>query len=120
MHNIDMKNKLKDIFFAITHPKMWIMLYAYDATLDKELNELVEAGEKFKPADGQPFDNGVVYDVTIGDLHLWVGNYPYGFFTQTDKSGFRGPRPSRPSRRTIFNLRKKVIKDIAEYGGKLV
>jgi len=105
-------------------PHYWIMLGKYDAAWDAKLNELAK-DHSFKSEAGK-YSYCICY-VSLGDVHMWVGSYPYSFFAQaTIKSSFTihdgeiiylyeyqdNYTQSRPSRLTIHKLTKKLLADL--------
>ena len=92
-------DKIKDLFFVITHPSYWIMLNVYDERYDKWFNELLKK-EKFSELGD--------YTVKLGEKEFWVANIPYSCFTtySFDREVIRGS--IRPSRRTIHKALKKL------------
>jgi hypothetical protein len=111
---------LKFIFM----PHYWIMLGKYDKAWDAKLIALAKEHE-FKSEAGK-YNDRISY-VSLGGVHMWVGNYPYSFFAQvTIKSIFTvsdverivfyeyqdNTTQSRPSRLTIHKLTKKLLADL--------
>jgi hypothetical protein len=108
----------------IFKPRYWIMLGKYDSVWDAKLNELVK-DHSFKSEAGK-YSDSICY-VSLGDVHMWVGNYPYSFLVQlTIKSTYTisdtervvfyeyqdSETQSRPSRLTIHKLTKKLLADL--------
>jgi hypothetical protein len=62
-----------------------------DEYWDRELNQLLD-DYKLKDID--------THTAVLNGVQVWIANYPYDYGT----SGFSG----RPSRRTIYRLRKRV------------
>ncbi len=100
------------------------MLGKYDAAWDAKLNKLAKE-HSFKSEAGK-YSDSICY-VSLGDVHMWVGNYPHSFFAQaTIKSIFTvsdverivfyeyqdNTTQSRPSRLTIHKLTKKLLADL--------
>jgi len=105
-------------------PHYWIMLGKYDSAWDAKLNELAKE-HSFKSEAGK-YSDTISY-VSLGGVHMWVGNFPYSFFAKvTIKSIYTisdGDRvifyefqnsetQSRPSRLTIHKLTKKLLADL--------
>jgi len=105
-------------------PHYWIMLGKYDSAWDAKLNELAKE-HSFKSEAGK-YSDTISY-VSLGGVHMWVGNFPYSFFAKvTIKSIYtisNGDRvifyefqnsetQSRPSRLTIHKLTKKLLADL--------
>jgi len=115
----------------IFKPEYWIMLGKYDAEWDTKLNELAKE-HSFKSEAGK-YSNKI-YNVSLGGVHMWVGNFPYSFFAQlTIKSIYTisdakrvifyerqdNRTQSRPSRLTIHKLTKKLLADLEMKDTKL-
>jgi len=91
---------IKYFFKVIFTPSCWIQYYPYFDGLDKEINKLLKE-IKFEPFDYSGH-------VKLGDLVLWIKNYPYAAFTITLMDSTR----VRPSRRTILKSFDIMCKDI--------
>lgn len=124
--------KIIDFFASfkfIFMPHYWIMLGEYDRQWDKQLNELALKHD-FIPVNAFN-DNGTASWASLGDVHMWVGNYPASFFVKEDikdvvslidcglKVYFYHQRnigfQSRPSRLTIHRLRNKLVTDFKKH-----
>jgi hypothetical protein len=122
--------KIKN-FFAhlqfIFKPRCWIMLGKYDKAWDKTLLQLAQEHD-FVPVNVD-FEKKCAW-VSLGDAHMWVGNYPYSFFTLEeireivnhvgyDNTYYYHPRnhdtQPRPSRLTIMRLHDKVVADLSKH-----
>jgi len=105
-------------------PHYWIMLGKYDSAWDSKLNELAK-DHSFKSEAGKYSDK--IYYVSLGGVHMWVGNFPYSFFAKvTIKSIYTisdvervifyerqdNRTQFRPSRLTIHKLTKKLLADL--------
>jgi hypothetical protein len=116
-------NFIKSLKF-IFMPHYWIMLGKYDSVWDAKLNELAK-DHSFKSEAAKYSD--CICCVSLGDVHMWVGSYPYSFFAKvTIKSIFTvsdverivfyeyqdNYTQSRPSRLTIHKLTKKLLADL--------
>jgi len=116
-------NFIKSLKF-IFMPHYWIMLGKYDKAWDAKLIALAKEHE-FKSEAGKYNDR--ISFVSLGGVHMWVGNYPYSFFAQAIiKSIFTvsdverivfyeyqdNTTQSRPSRLTIHKLTKKLLADL--------
>ena len=112
-------------------PHYWIMLGKYDSAWDAKLNELAKE-HSFKSEAGKYSD--IISYVSLGGVHMWVGNFPYSFFAKvTIKSIYTygdGDRvifyeyqdsgtQSRPRRLTIHKLTKKLLADLKMKDTKL-
>lgn len=118
-------------FFAhlqfIFKPRYWVMIGKYDKAWDKTLQQLAKEHD-FVPIN---IENDTTCGwASLGDEHLWVLNYPYGFLaketvhevirTRGKESIYfymkRDPDTSpRPSRLTIHRLRSKVVADLLKH-----
>jgi hypothetical protein len=122
--------KIKN-FFAhlqfIFKPRFWIMLGKYDKAWDKTLLQLAQEHD-FVPVNVDS-ENKCAW-VSLGDKHMWVGNYPFSFFTQEkihrveeyvghNNIYFYHTRDhdtqSRPSRLTVMRLHDKVVADLLKH-----
>ena len=116
----------------IFKPHYWIMLGKYDKEWDAKINALAKE-HSFKSEAGK-YSDSICY-VSLGGVHMWVGTFPFSFFTQvTIKSIFTygdGDRvifyeyqdsgtQSRPSRLTIHKLTKKLLADLNMKDTKLI
>lgn len=90
-----MKTFFKNLQF-IFRPSFWIMNESYSELHDKTLNALM---------DKYPFTDIGYYTAYLGNVEVWIANYPYSV-------GIRGQHNrSRPSRLTILLMNRKLIKD---------
>lgn len=90
-----MKNFIKNLQFLF-RPSFWLMNHSYSELHDKKLNALM---------DKYPFTSINCYTACLGNVEVWIANYPYGV-------GIYGMcRYSRPSRLTIVRMNRKLIKD---------
>jgi hypothetical protein len=116
-------NFIKSLKF-IFMPHYWIMLGKYDSEWDAKLNDLAKE-HSFKSEAGK-YSVSIVY-VSLGGVHMWVGNFPYSFLVPvTITSTFVGRESEtinfyekednhtqpRPSRLTIHKLTKKLLADL--------
>ena len=136
--------KIKN-FFAhlqfIFKPRFWFMLGKYDKSWDKTRLQLAQEHDfvpvnvlqlaqehDFVPVNVN-FKNKCAW-VSLGDAHMWVGNYPYNFFILEeireivehvgyDNTYYYHPRnydtQSRPSRLTIMRVHDKVVADLSKH-----
>lgn len=88
-----MKYFLKVLFT----PSCWLQNYLYSSNWDKLLNELMET---------HTFTNVTEYTANLGNVRVWIENYPYAAFTP-DRS-----IKVRPSRRTILKAYDKLVNDV--------
>lgn len=127
----DMKkitNFFKSLQF-IFQPNYWIMLGQYDKEFEESLLEQAEK-HSFEPLNcSSYYPDKPVYNVRLGNLYLWVGNYPHSFFKKerlkkTLKYGngkmyffWRDDHDTqlRPSRLVIKKLYKKLVKDLKKH-----
>lgn len=86
---------IKDMM-RIMMPDFWLMNYKYNAKWDKILNANIEKGIVTRVDFAE---------CVVGDVRVWVSNFPYGYGTPytTKMSGL-----PRPSRKTILKLRKHI------------
>jgi len=109
------KEKVKDFFFAVTHPRYWTTIHPYNENWDLDLNEAMEKNT-FEIIDG--------YTARIGDRTTWIRNHPYGSFTRYEFSMHERNvarvmmKQVRPSRRTTHKAMKKFIEDCMFETGK--
>lgn len=79
-------------------PDFWLMNYKYNWKWDKILNDNISKGVVVRIS---------ACECQVGDVLVWVSNYPYGYGTPfTLKLG----ELPRPSRRTILKLKKLIDK----------
>jgi len=95
-------NKLFLTIYFIINPKWWIMVNKYDKDWDKKINELLDK-HKFEAPE---YDNGLSYK--LGNHHIWLGSYPFSYGLQ-NRAYHVGDRPSRY---TIWKIRKRVKLDL--------
>ena len=121
-------NFFKNLQF-IFQPNYWIVLGNYDKEFEESLLKQAEK-HSFEPLNcSSHYPDKLVYHVRLGNLYLWVGNYPHSFFKKerlkkTLKYGnekmyffwkddyFTQPRPSRL---VIKKLYKKLVKDLKKH-----
>jgi hypothetical protein len=94
-----MKRNIKNIFFTILHPSFWFMNYPYSKEWDEFLLKLSKE---------EIFWNITTHTVKIKNIQIWISNYPYAAFT----SELVLPERFRPSRLTIYELQKKLHKEM--------
>lgn len=90
---------LLTIYFII-NPKWWLMNDPYDKSWDKKINELLDT--HLIKLDPQ-------YTARIGNNCIWVSNYPYAY--GSSYNNFIGSTNHRPSRYTIWRIRKRIKLD---------
>lgn len=90
---------LKDFFYFLFRPSFWIMLNPYDQAWDQKLNELL---------DKYPFSLLSPHTAQLGDVVVWISNYPYSTFRPYGDLSLM----VRPKRRTILKARKQLMRDI--------
>lgn len=119
-------------FFAslrfIFMPHYWVMLGKYDKQWDEQLNELALKHD-FVPVNAFN-DKDTAGWASLGDVHMWIGSYPFSFFVKEDirevvslKDGFKAyfyhqrnsSHQPRPSRLTIHRLRNKLVADFKKH-----
>lgn len=83
---------MSDFFYRLFRPSFWLLNNPYSAQWDRILNASLEK-------------HGVVlidnYHARVGDLTIWIRNYPYHFACLTLPSG----KQVRPSVRTISKIK---------------
>lgn len=86
----------------VSGPRWWMMLNPYSKEWDYTLNKLMDkydcTYEGINEGRDEPFE------VTLGDTHIWICNYPYSF-GHVDGYGVR------PGRLTILRLKRKIKYD---------
>lgn len=88
-----MKYFLKVVFT----PSCWLQIHPYSSIWDKQLNKLMET---------HTFTNVTGFTANLGNVRVWIENYPYAAFTP-DRS-----MTVRPSRRTILKAYEKLVNDV--------
>lgn len=95
-------NKFLLTLYFIINPRWWIMNHSYCLNWDKKVNDLLDK-HKFE-SDGTT--------VKLGDITIWLGNYPYSYgqrFSIAIGSRTFGPRPSRY---TIWRIKNRYKLDM--------
>ena len=121
-------NFIKSLQF-IFQPNYWIMLGKYDKEFEESLLEQAEK-HSFEPLNcSSYYPDKPVYHVRLGNLYLWIGNYPHSFFVKRrlkktlnykfQKTHFfleeNYETQRRPSRLVIKKLYKKLVKDLKKH-----
>ena len=103
-----MSKFLLTLYFII-NPRWWIMNDSYSPIWDKKINDLLDK-YKFEP------DGHKNITAKLGDLTIWLGNYPYAYGTLYNINNISytftissGPRPSRY---TIWRMKRRHKLDI--------
>ena len=96
------KRKIRDFFFFLARPRYWNMSNPYCPHCDKRITIL---------ASQNKFAYKGKHTAMLGNCEIWISNHPYASMT-IEHPEVRDGRVHRPSRRTIYNLRKKLIKEI--------
>lgn len=80
-------------------------IYEYSEEWDNKINELLKTEEPFL---GRPnCIDGQYYTIHLGDVQIWIQNYPYGFGKQyINKGNHFQTIDVRPSKTTIRRLKK--------------
>ena len=97
--------KIKDIAFAVTHPKHWVRLYKTDKDLDRWFETYLADGFEFEPVyffTNKPDDCHVKFANEI----FWIANKPYACFDVGDEM---------PSRRMVNRLLKLLEKNMKDW-----
>ena len=89
--------KLIDCLWVFIHPRFWLMNYPYEEKWEKFVQEAVLDGH---------FTDITEYTAKLNGVQVWINNYPYAAFTNYPSAQFR------PARKTIYELRKKLVRDI--------
>lgn len=76
-------------------PSYWLMCLPYSPSWDAEVRKLAQKHE---------FSRVGKFTAVLDGIEIWIANYPYACFSPSFK-GFR------PSRATIFMLRKKLLRE---------
>jgi hypothetical protein len=102
--------------YFILNPRWWFMNYNYSKQWDIIINQLLDK-HKMKNIDQ--------YTAKLGNLEIWISNYPYASCVLSPLSPVSGNFyiyiNKRPSRYTIYRLHKRLkidsmsIEDIREY-----
>lgn len=113
---------IQNFLFALVMPHFWIMLHKYDPRSEFIARQIIENPKLANPhkiymidlldfeIDYNMEDKMIVCnlgcDVGRGEYTLWVGNYPYSYGVD------KGKRYGRPSRITIYKLKKVIDQQI--------
>lgn len=92
-----MKKAIYEFLFFLIRPSFWLMNEDYCEALDVRLRKDLEVG----------FTSTSRFIGEVGANKYWLGNYPYAYGTDWDY-----PFLGRPSRMTIYKLRKKQLEFI--------
>lgn len=84
-------------------PSYWVMINKYSKPLDEKVNAYLDAGEEFFPEVNR--FSSTIYKAMLGDLTLWITNYPYGAISV---------QHMRCSRATILRCEPLVEKALLE------
>jgi hypothetical protein len=76
----------------------------YSKRWDEELNQLLDENK----IELKPNILGGVYKIKLGDIYVWVANYPYAYATSSGNTTI--PNGVRPSRKTIIRLKEMMDK----------
>ena len=92
-------SRAKEVSQVILTPSCWLQNYGYSKELDEWFLESLKEGHQFIPIDK--------HTAYFNGREIWIANYPHACFRIYD-----GPFPDcRPSRTTIFKLRKRLMGD---------
>ncbi len=89
--------KIYNCLWVLVHVKFWLMNYPYEEEWDNFLRKSI--------SDGHSFTDISSHTAKLNGAEIWIENYPYAAFTL-----YSGPK-YRPARKTIYELRKKLIQD---------
>ena len=89
---------INHIYLAIRSimPDYWIQLKPYNKEYDDSLNRMMDLNIPVM-ADRNSFGEISIFYAHLGDMKIWIENYPYAYCE------FKGMRPSR---RTIARFKK--------------
>jgi|LakMenEpi03Aug12_release.lakeMendotaPanAssembly.Ray.scaffolds.fasta_scaffold51931_12 hypothetical protein len=102
--DIAIESSVGDKILYWTDSETYIRNHRTSKTHSQKINQLLDDPDTGLILD--PSISGVVYTVLLGDLRLWVGNFPYAYGYVWDFFG----RSNRhmPDRATVFRLRQVV------------
>jgi hypothetical protein len=103
--DITIENSTRDKILYWTHFGTYIRNYRTSKTHSQKINQLLDdpdTGLILEPSDYGPGK----FTVLLGDLRLWVGNFPYAYGYVWDF--FKGSNRHMPDRATVFRLRQVV------------
>lgn len=104
-----MNKFLLNLYFII-NPRWWVMNNSYSPNWDKKVNDLLDK-YKFEP------DGHTNITAKLGDLTIWLGNYPYAYGTLYNTNislryTFTISNGPRPSRHTIWRMKRRYKLDM--------
>jgi len=108
--DIAIESSIRDKILYWTHFGTYIRNYRTSKTHSQKINQLLDDPDTGLILD--PSISGVVYTILLGDLRLWVGNFPfaYGYTWEDINFDLNYDWHSRrlPDRATVFRLRQVV------------
>ena len=81
------------------------MLYRYDPWWDSRIRHLARNFVFDIPEEGDPEDG---YIVRLAHEKIWISNHPYASFVPYPDGGMNKEKIPRPSRVTIYRLKRKL------------
>jgi hypothetical protein len=93
--------KLDNILKVLTTPRCWIRNDPTSKAWDKELNKLLDTNNIILGSYRGESDS--YYTLLVGDVEVWVSNFPYAYGSK-HRAGLAEAK--LPSRATVFRLRE--------------
>ena len=84
----------------VLNPGAWLMNYSYDPVVDKFISEIIDM-------DISLADRSDCF-LSIGDIHVWINNWPYGYSHVCLNGRDNEEGCGRPSYYTMRRLRSKL------------
>lgn len=92
--------KVKAFVFGIVKPTLWVQNNTYSPAVDDFVRDIID--------NNTSFDDYSEHTVTFGGITIWVSNYPYSYGTVHNIKGSRSLPKGRPSRLTIWQLKRYI------------
>lgn len=94
-------------------------IYRYDSRYDIFINRLID-GNLLRFKDSEDYNEDNPHCLHYKNLRVWIANYPYGFGNpyikvRKDKGFLPRTYKIRPSKKTIFRLKRYVDNYLKEY-----
>jgi hypothetical protein len=102
--DIAIESSIRDIILYWTVSETYIRNHRTSKIHSQKINQLLDDPDTGLILD--PSISGVVYTILLGDLRLWVGNFPYAYGYVWDF--FERSNRHMPDRATVFRLRQVV------------
>lgn len=102
--DIAIESSVRDKILYWIDYETYIRNYMTSKTHSQKINQLLDDPDTGLILD--PSISGVVYTILLGDLRLWVGNFPYAYGFVWDF--FERSNRHMPDRATVFRLRQVV------------